>query len=329
MSRRTLITGGAGFLGLHLARALLQAGDDVTLVDDFSRGADDPDLAAALDAGARVHRADLADPTSLDSLGTGFHCVVHLAAIVGVRNVVARPGAVLDLNHRLLTTALGFAARQADLARFLFTSTSEVYAGGLGVIDLPVPTPEDVPLVLAPVDQPRTSYALSKIVGEGLCLHSGLPVTVVRPHNVYGPRMGRDHVVPELLDRAYSRPREEALEVFSVDHRRAFCFVDDAVEMLARCLEAPGAVGQVLNLGNAAAEVTIGYLAEQVLEVVGVQRTIEARPATPGSPARRCPDVTRMAEVTGFRAQVDLTEGLRRTFAWYRQRVFDPEASRA
>jgi nucleoside-diphosphate-sugar epimerase len=224
---------------------------------------------------------------------------------------------------RLLETALGFAARQRRLERLVFTSTSEVYAGSLELMAMPIPTPEDTPLALPPLDQPRTSYMLSKIYGEAMVRHAGLPFTIVRPHNVYGPRMGLAHVVPQLLERAHKAPANASLEVFSVDHRRTFCFIDDAVEMLLRAATLPACAGAVLNLGNQAPEVSIGTVAEIVVRTVGKPLTIVPRPATPGSPARRGPDMTRMATLTGYRGGVSLEEGIRRTYEWYRPNVFE------
>ena len=114
-------------------------------------------------------------------------------------------------------------------------------------------------------------------------------MTVVRPHNVYGPRMGLAHVIPELLQRAHDAEDGGRLEVHSVDHRRTFCFVSDAVEMIARASQVPAGEGQVLNIGKPAPEIPIGDLAEIVIEVVGRRLEIEPLPAHPGSPDAALP----------------------------------------
>src|SRR5262249_20084204 len=141
-------------------------------------------------------------------------------------------------------------------------------AGTLRHGDLPVPTPEDVTLTLMPLREPRSSYMLSKIYGEAMLVHSGLPYTIVRPHNIYGPRMGMAHVVPQLLEKAHEAGPHSFIEVFSVDHRRSFCFIDDAVEMIRRVLDSPAALNQVLNLGAEGPEITMRRLAEVVIGVV-------------------------------------------------------------
>ena len=103
----------------------------------------------------------------------------------------------------MLRNIITFGKRQENLERLIFTSTSEVYAGTLKYFSLKIPTPENTPLALTELSENRTSYMLSKIYGEALCLHSGLPVTIVRPHNFYGPRMGLSHVIPELFKESF------------------------------------------------------------------------------------------------------------------------------
>lgn len=266
---------------------------------------------------------DLLRPDALADLADDYTHVIHLAAILGVQNVLERPYATLRDNVHLLEAALALAARQSRLERLVFASTSEVYAGSLELMDMPIPTPESTPLALPGLEQPRTSYMLSKIYGEAMVRHSGLPFTIIRPHNVYGPRMGMAHVIPQLLEKAYRAPDGGTLEVFSVDHRRTFCFIADAVEMIARAATTPGCAGEALNVGNQSPEITIGELAQVIVRTVGKRLVIAPRPATAGSPTRRCPDMTRMAELTGYRGRVALEEGVRRTYAWYRPMVFE------
>jgi nucleoside-diphosphate-sugar epimerase len=198
-----------------------------------------------------------------------------------------------------------------------------VYAGTLALGNLPLPTPEDAPLTVPDPRLPRTSYMLSKIFGEAMSFQSGLPVTVVRPHNVYGPRMGLAHVIPELLKRAYEAEDGGRLGVYSVEHRRTFCHVSDAVEMFSRAAQAPQGVGETLNVGKQSPEIPIGELAELIIAVVGRRLEIEPLETHPGSPARRCPDMTRTSEVTGYVAEVTIEDGVRQTYDWYRRNVFD------
>ena len=322
---RALITGGAGFIGVHLTRRLIADGIRVDLVDDFSRGRRDPDLMELI-ADPRVDclARDLLTPGSLDDLPNGYDLIFHLAAIVGVANVMKQPYEVLRRNVELLFAVLDFAQRQRSLQRLVFASTSEVFAGSLEHLELPVPTPESAPVALPDLAGPRSSYLLSKLYGEALCHHAGLPATVIRPHNIYGPRMGMAHVIPELFQRILETPEGGALTVYSVAHRRAFCYVADAVELIVRLALAAEAEGQVFNLGNQDDEISIGELAARVIATVGRKLDIDPGPETPGSPRRRCPDMTRTLAVTGYKPRVGLAQGLAETWDWYRERLLEP-----
>jgi len=323
MSGKVLLTGGAGFIGERLASALANDQYAVHIVDNLSRGKKDARIEKLEGRdNVKVYERDLLQPTALYNLGNDYDCVVHLAAMVGVQNVVARPYQTLRDNVLMQEAVIGFASRQARLRRILFASTSEVYAGSLIHLGLPLPTPENTPLALLDLSEPRTSYMLSKIYGEAMLLHSGLPYTIVRPHNIYGPRMGMEHVIPQLLRKAHNAEPNGTLEVFSVHHRRCFCYIDDAVEMLLRLLKAEAASRQVLNVGAEAPEVTIQELAELVITTVGKRLHIVPKPPTPGSPSRRLPNMTRTKKITGYCAQTSLQDGIRSTYEWYKLHEF-------
>lgn len=321
--KKVLITGGAGFIGAHLATALVADGIPVDLVDDYSRGKDDAFLRSlAEQPGVRLISRDLTDPASIGEFDRDYSEIYHLAAIIGVANVLERPYDVLTLNARLTENALAIAANQKALSRFCFSSTSEVYAGTLLHFGLPLPTPESTPLALTPIDHPRTSYMLSKLYGEALCAHSPAPTTVVRFHNVYGPRMGMAHVIPELLKRAWDLQSGASLDVASVEHRRTFCYIDDAVALTRAVTEAENGENDVFNIGSQSPEIAIGSLAEIIIRTVGKPLTTTPLPPTPGSPERRCPDMTKTTRLTGLSAQVGLEDGIARTFDWYRENMF-------
>lgn len=321
---KVLITGGAGFFGVHLARCLLNNGYKVDLVDNFSRGVNDDELKSlSAKSGVCILNRDLLQPGVLDDLDNNYKYIYHFAAIIGVVNVIDRPYHVLRDNVSMLVNMLSFAEHQSSLQRFVFTSTSEVYAGTLQHFTMPIPTPESTPLALTALDHPRTSYMLSKIYGEALCHHSGVPFTIIRPHNIYGPRMGMAHVIPELLKKAHCASDGARLDVFSVNHWRTFCYIDDTVMMMKLAAESSACMEETLNIGNQEPEISIGELARLILDIVGKNLEISEKPATPGSPLRRCPDMTRTIELTGYNSQVDLHKGLELTYDWYRTNVFE------
>ncbi|WP_229398000.1 NAD-dependent epimerase/dehydratase family protein [Micromonospora okii] len=313
-----LVLGGAGFVGLHLTERLLADGHRVTVVDDFSRGRDDARLGALRsDPGVDVVSADLTRADAWACLPRGCDQVYLLAAVVGVRNVEADPSRVIRVNT---LTALHLLDWVAPGDRVFFSSTSEVYAGGVDAGVVPVPTGEDVPVMITDVTAPRFSYAVSKLLGEAALAHAAragrCAAVIGRFHNVYGPRMGADHVIPEMALRALDG--EDPFRVWGADQYRAFCYVDDAVEAMVRLMSTPAAVGDIVHIGDDSEQTNIADLAKLVLRVAGVSAAIAPMPAPPGSVGRRCPDLGKLRRLTGFEPAVSLEEGVRRTFDWYR-----------
>jgi UDP-glucose 4-epimerase/UDP-glucuronate decarboxylase len=318
-----LITGGAGFVGYHLAEALSADNtDEVTLLDNLSRGALDDDLRALSDRpNVTLTVGDLKDVGVWEKLEKGYDEVYHLAAVIGVRKVVERPVDVIRTNALSTLHLLDWLVNGGG-RKVLFSSTSEAYAWTQHFHEIPVPTPEDLPLSLTDLRDPRSSYAGSKIFGELAVTHychaHGTPFAIVRYHNVYGPRMGNEHVIPELYQRA--RSGEDPLTVYSVDHSRAFCYVSDAVTATVAAMREPTADGWTINVGNDREELRIGELAERVLRVAGIEATILAQKAASDPVKRRCPDLTRARELLGYEPRVMLEDGLERTLAWYADR---------
>ena len=317
-SRRILITGGAGFIGYHLACRLLEEGGEVTLADNFSRGRRDPALAELTRRrNLRVVEGDLTDEAACAALGAGYDEVYHLAGKLGVGYVTAEPYAALRGNALVTLRVLDWFAAGGG-RKLLFASTSEVYAWTQAFHALPYPTPEDVPLAITDVAHPRASYAGAKIFGELAVVHgcraAGLPYVVVRYHNVYGPRMGQEHVVPQLLARAAAG--EDPLVVRSADHVRAFCYVSDAIAATVAAMRWCGS--GTFNIGNDEEPVAIGDLARRLAAAAGIPARVIDGDADARDPIqRRCPDIARAREQLGYRPAVKLDQGLELTHAWY------------
>jgi UDP-glucuronate decarboxylase len=318
---RVLVLGGAGFIGGHLAARLASEGHMLTLVDDLSRGRRDETI-ETLTRRANVHlvQADLTRAGALDTLPRDWDQVYMLAAVVGVRNVETDPARVVRVNTLALLHLLDWMPGRGEV--LFFASTSEAYAGGVAAGHVPVPTPEAVPVGVPDVAAPRFAYAASKILGEAAVIHTararGLRAVIGRFHNVYGPRMGADHVIPELSLRALRG--ENPFRVYGAEQRRAFCHVSDAVDAMVRLMAAEAAWGQVVNIGNDIEETMIEDLLALILKMARVQPTVERCPAPRGSVARRCPDIGRLRALTGFTPKVSLEAGVAETFAWYRER---------
>jgi len=318
--RKILITGGAGFIGFHLARKLSQEkGTKLILVDNFSRGKSDREFQELLRLrNVSVLSGDLTDPRTFKKLGRGYDEVYHLAALLGVQRVVRSPHEVLRINAISTLHLLDWFVKGGG-KKLLFSSTSEAYAWTQHFHKLPIPTPEDVPLALTDLYEPRSTYAASKVYGEisviQYCRQFNKPFVITRYHNVYGPRMGYEHVVPQLIERALQRPR--TFPVFSASHRRAFCYVSDAVETTFRAMRQSRGNGLIFNVGNDDEEITIGSLARKVLQKLAVKSKLAPKTNHHDPIARRCPDIRRARKILKYKPEVTLDEGLDRTIAWY------------
>jgi UDP-glucose 4-epimerase len=320
--KKVLITGGAGFIGYHLASNLLEKGYCVDLVDNFTRGVKDSFLLQLSEKeGANLFDIDLLNNNALKGFNKDYDLIFHLAAIIGVQFVLKLPYDVLSKNVELLQNIVLFSKEQKNLQRLVFVSTSEIYAGTLKYFSMKIPTPENTPLTITDLSENRTSYMLSKIYGEALCLHSGLPITIVRPHNFYGPRMGLSHVIPELFKKTFYSENNK-LDVFSTNHKRTFCYIEDAVEMMRILSEIKASIGQAYNIGNESPEIRIEELAQRIIKIVGKDLKISPKNETAGSPSRRCPDMSKTFATTGYKPKFDLINGLQKTFEWYKANVF-------
>jgi UDP-glucose 4-epimerase/UDP-glucuronate decarboxylase len=319
-----LITGGAGFLGLHLARALVNSTTRLALCDNLDRGRMDDDLQAFLAAHPHVTfvHGDLLDDATYGRLGGGYDVVFHLAGVLGVEIVERDPMRVVRANVIGTLRLLEWCTRVRP-ARVVFASTSEIYAGGIRLGAIPVPTPEEVPVVVVDLAQPRASYALSKAVAEHAVVQYGTgsdsDYVIVRYHNIYGPRMGWDHVVPQILVRLLRG--EDPLVVRSQNHTRAFCYIDDAVAATIALARLRVPTRRIVNVGNDQEETSILDLANTLCSVADRHPRIIPGKEQPGSVNRRCPDITLLRRLTGFEPRVPLREGLKATYEWYKSRI--------
>jgi UDP-glucose 4-epimerase len=304
---KVLVTGGRGFIGARLVGELLAQGADVRVLDDGSRGG--AELPAAVD----VRDGDVRDVEAVQAACRGVEVVAHLAAAQGTRNFYEVPDAVLDVNLRgVLNVAQACAAE--GVGRLLLSSSSEVYG-----VPAEFPTPESAPLVVPDPTNPRWSYGASKIAGELVVIHTArrhaLEWVILRYHNVYGPAMGWDHVIPQFISRLV---RDEEFTVQGDgSQRRAFCYIDDAVAPTSAALTEDAAANGIFNIGNPAEEHSINDLIALLERVSG--RTIRPQyvPFEQGGTDRRLPDVSNAERALGLSPKITLEEGLRRTYDWY------------
>ncbi len=318
---KILLIGGAGFIGYHLAYRLSASPDNqIVVCDDLSRGKMDRDFSDFLSQSDNVHfiKADLTDPGQFQKLDDDYDYVYMLAAIVGVRYTSEIPHKVIRVNSLLTINTLDWMAG-SRCRKILFASTSETYAGAVNRGYAPIPTPEDVPLMIDDIHNSRYTYAITKILGESAFINyarvHGFEASIVRYHNVYGPRMGWEHVIPEFILRILDR--ESPFKVYGADHTRSFCYVSDAVSATIEVMESQGANLEIFNVGNDREEIRIGDLLQKMLKIAGYDPQIEIHEAPPGSVKRRCPDISKLRSVLEFQPRVTLDEGLKATYSWY------------
>jgi UDP-glucose 4-epimerase len=318
---RALITGGAGFIGSHLAEALLAADHDVAVLDDLSTGRLENLEAVAKHPRLTVTVGSVLDEGLVRKAVSGADVVYHLAAAVGVRLILERPVGTIETNVAGTDAILRAAAETGS--RVLIASTSEVY----GKNDR-VPLSEDDDRVLGPTTKSRWSYACSKAIDEflGLAYHReyGLPVVVLRYFNTVGPRQtGRyGMVLPRFVRQALDG---EPITVYG-DGAQTRCFTDveDAVRVTVALSMADQAVGQVFNVGTAH-ELTITALAERVRHLTGSASPIVYVPYDeayqPGFEdlRRRVPDIAKAARVVQYRPLISLDESIRRVIQHLRE----------
>ncbi len=314
---RILITGGAGFIGSHLAEALLAAGHDITVIDDLSTGRFaniEP-----LTTHPRFHFAieTITNETVMDRLTSECDLIFHLAAAVGVALIVRSPVHVIQTNI-LGTEAVLRIANRYRKPVFL-ASTSEIYGKSEEV-----PFREDADRVLGPTTRSRWCYSTSKAVDEFLALayhkERGLPVVIVRLFNTVGPRQTGQYgmVVPRFVAQAVTG---QPLTIYG-DGQQTRCFTDvgDVVQALMRLMETPAARGQVFNVGSTD-EVTILELARRVKALAQSDSEIVFIPYAQAyeegfeDMRRRVPDISKLRALTGWAPRVPLDETLRRMIA--------------
>jgi UDP-glucose 4-epimerase len=319
---RYLITGGAGFIGSHLAERLLARGDRVVLLDNLSTGSMDNIRHLKSSGQMEYHLDNIENVQLVAELVDDADVIVHLAAAVGVKLIVESPVRTIETNVNGTQRILEAACKKRKLV--LTASTSEVYGKNTNV-----PFHEDADLVLGPTTKGRWSYAASKALDEFLALsywkEKKLPVIVVRLFNTVGPRQtGRyGMVLPNFVKQALDNG---PIQVYGNGQQsRCFCDVRDTVEGLIRLMDTDRSIGEVVNVGNTE-EITIESLAQLVKERTRSNSPIEFVPYDqayePGfeDMMRRVPCVDKLHALTGFRPQTPLNEIIDRVTTFFRQK---------
>lgn len=319
---RYLVTGGAGFIGSALVKRLVSDGHQVVVFDDMSRGK----MRRLEGVNCEVRQGDVRDRHGVAYAMSGCDAVVHLAYLQGTQTFYAEPRQVLDVAVRGMLSVLD-ACQVTGCAQMLLVSSSEAYQ-----VAPVAPTPEDIPLVVPDVLNPRYSYGGGKIACELMGLaweRTGIldRLVIARPHNIYGPDMGWEHVVPEFCERMNDlagrleyNGSETVLEPIpfhiqgSGQETRSFCYIDDCTFQLALLLD-PGTPGGVYHVGQED-ERTIADVAYAIAQCYG--REIKIMPGTlpKGSPPRRLPDTSKIRALRPLTHRT-FDSGIAETVRWY------------
>ena len=317
MNRRYLVTGGAGFIGSAIVRRLLADGASVRVIDDYSRGS--PRRLADLSNDIEAISGDVRDSAAVDRACAGVDSVIHLASVNGTEFFYSKPETVLEVGIKGILNVID-ATMHHGVSELVVASSSEVY-------QTPdrIPTAEDAGLSIPDPLNPRYSYAGAKIASELLALNYGRKhlgrVIIFRPHNVYGPDMGEEHVIPQLtlrllgLAKGGTGPVDLPIQGTGKE-TRSFVFIDDLVDGVA-CLLDRGEHMNIYHVGTED-EITIADLAMKIGAACGVAvHPVPSAPAAGGTP-RRCPDISKLSRL-GYAPRVSLDTGLPKTVAWYRE----------
>jgi nucleoside-diphosphate-sugar epimerase len=314
---RILVTGGSGFIGSGLVRALVKAGHSVRVLDDNSRGS--PRRLAEVANDVEFIAGDIRNAAVVDEAARDIDEVHHLAFVNGTAFFYSQPDLVLDVGVRGIVNIID-TCRKQGIGTMVLASSSEVYQ-----TPPKIPTDESAPLTIPDPLNPRYSYGGGKLISELMAINFGRKyfdrVLIFRPHNVYGPDMGWEHVIPQFalrLDAAAKKQKAGKLP-FAIQgtgkETRSFCFIDDLVAGVMLMREKGEHLG-IYHVGSTE-EVTIAELAHQIAVVAGREiELIPGKPA-PGGTTRRCPDISKLARL-GYKPRVPLSDGLKPTLAWYR-----------
>ncbi len=314
--KRILITGGAGFIGVAVAERLVKDNHVILLDRNF-----DHNTFAFSDLknnrNVELVDVDILDMAAVSKVAQEAEVVLHMAAMVGVQEVLHDALYTLDVNYIGTSNLLKAVSQSSRCQRFIFFSTSEVFgSGAFGIA-------EDGNTVLSSVQDIRWCYCISKLAAEHLALsyfrQKGLPVVVVRPFNIFGPKRVGDHVVLRFILKAL---KNEDLEVYGDGTQvRAWCYIDDFCDALLKCMEVEPAIGQAFNIGNPRNTLTIYDLAKKIVAICGSKSKIVFKALDFVDIDIRVPNTAKSKSILGFVPQVELEEGLSKNIDWIKAHI--------
>lgn len=313
--KKVLITGGTGFLGSSLTRNLVKRGYKVSVFDNDYRGK--VNRLKDIQGEYEFIKGDVRNASSVERAVKGKDSIFHLAYINGTEFFYSLPELVLEVGVKGMMNVLD-ASLKWKISEIFLASSSEVYNQPEAI-----PTPENVPLIIPDPRNPRFSYSGGKIISELLLQSYGKKyfkrAIIFRPHNVYGPDMGFEHVIPQLTMRMLKNKKKPDNKFdFSIqgngNESRSFIFVDDFILGLEKIIK-KGKHLEIYNIGTEN-EIKIKQLTYKIANLVGCSITLRPGKVLPGSTTRRLADISKIKKL-GFKPKVSLDDGLEKTVSWY------------
>jgi nucleoside-diphosphate-sugar epimerase len=308
-----LVTGGTGFIGAALVKRLVQKGHPVRVLDNNLRGSKHRlhDVLHSIE----LIEGDIRNRNDVDRACQGMDGVFHLAYVNGTEFFYTKPDLVLEVAVKGMINILE-ASIEHQLLEFYLASSSEVYQ-----TPSKIPTEESVPLVIPDPQNPRYSYGGGKIICELMALHWGAShfnkLLIFRPHNVYGPDMGFEHVIPQFIKRMQLLALQKSTP-FPIEgsgkETRSFIYIDDFIDALI-LLKEKGQHKEIYHIGTNQ-EVSIEHIAELIGNYYQTSVICMPGPLKPGGTLRRCPDISKL-KALGFKPQIQLATGIEATTQWY------------
>lgn len=326
-TKKFLVTGGTGFIGSALVKRLVKEGNSVRVLDNNLRGVASRlrDVADSIE----VAEADIRDPAAVQNACKGIDCVCHLAYLNGTEYFYSKPELVLDIGVKGMVNVLE-ACISNGVKEFILASSSEVYQ-----TPPVVPTPETVPLVVPDPLNPRYSYGGGKIICELMAINYGRKcfdrMAIFRPHNVFGPDMGWEHVIPQFVLRMKElclASSDKQIMKFPIQgtgkETRSFVFIDDFVDGLMQVIDKGENLG-IYHIGTMD-EISVEQVAIAIGKYFGREIMIVPGELQAGGTLRRCPDIAKLMKL-GYKPKISFDEGLKLTAAWYSEN-FDKRPAR-
>jgi nucleoside-diphosphate-sugar epimerase len=313
-----LITGGAGFLGINLAKRLsVDKKNQIYLLDNLSKISNKKNLLKILKKkNVKLLKKNLSNISTYPKI-FDFDYIFHFAAILGVQKVIKNPYLTLKENTQTTINLIEFSKKQKKLKKICFTSTSEVYAYTLKRKLAKYPTSENIDFLISKDFNQRSSYMVSKIVGEHLMNYSGLNFVIFRPHNIFGPDMGFMHVIPQLTKKIIYQNKKNII-INNSTHKRTFCFIDFAVELILKISHSKKSSKKIFNIGSPDKEISIMNLAKKIKKILKSENKFSySKLLKDNSPAKRRPDMKKSLSYIKLKHNFD--EGLTKTVMWYKE----------